>query len=81
MNRTQRHLIPDSGNPKVDLVVSLAKLLEWEPEMVLNAIDPQPAPVEESDGRSYEEIKEAVLAARSAGEPVRMIEQARCLQN
>ncbi|HMP37943.1 MAG TPA: hypothetical protein PKC43_10910 [Phycisphaerales bacterium] len=38
LGRNVHAIVPDSGNPKLDLVVSLAELLDWPVEMVVASI-------------------------------------------
>lgn len=36
LNRNPHAMVPDSGNPKLDLVVTLSKILDWPLEMVVS---------------------------------------------
>ena len=70
LRRDKTRLIPETGNPKIDLVASLAEALEWPLPDVVEAIlgrrDPMDNPLLRG-GRDFEELEEMVERAHAAG--------------
>lgn len=76
LGRDASKVVPESGNPKLDLVVALAEALDWTVGDVAECVwaDPRDA---DSVAGSYSELDDAALAAHRAGDWCGMIDAAR----
>jgi len=67
LDRDPAKIVPDSGNPKLDLVFSLANVLNWSVADVADAIWGRPGPVV-APTASFDELNEASITAHRAGD-------------
>ena len=78
LGRDASNLIPDSGVPKVDLVIELANALDWPIEAVIRAMcGERPAARHETIGGTFDELDEAAMAAHADGRYKQMVELSR----
>ena len=79
LDRDPGRIIPESGVPKLDLVVRLAGQLDWPVEQVIRFLeledDALPA---DGDGQSFESLQKASREAWSAGQYTRAAALAQC---
>lgn len=69
LGRDPTKLIPESGNPKLDLVVGIAEALDWTVGDVAESVwREKPDPSGEFKGLDYDTLKGLVLKAHSQGE-------------
>lgn len=68
LGRNVHAIIPDSGNPKLDMVVSLSEILDWPIEMVVadlrGKMDAVPSPTDAASGKLS--VEEAIALVREA---------------
>ncbi len=69
LGRDPTKLVPGSGVPKLDLVVALARVLDWSPGDVIDALwcDEQPVGDFKLNGQSFETLNEESKAAHRDG--------------
>ncbi len=80
LGRDASKLVLASGNPKLDYVIKLAELLDWNVEDVVDAIWAEDRPVVPAEAvTSFEELDQAALAAHRAGEYQRMRQLAKMM--
>jgi len=72
LDRDPAKIVPESGNPKLDLVVGLADALTWSVTDVVEAIWGA-APEVEPPSASFEELDREAIGAHRDGDFVRMI--------
>jgi hypothetical protein len=82
LGRDASNLVPESGVPKVDLVVELARVLDWPVEAVIDAMWTDVGALtngapEASQPEGFEAIDAAALAAHHAGRYGDMVNLAR----
>lgn len=73
LGRDPTKLYLDSGNPKLDFVVSLAEVLEWPVGEVVGALWGESAIEDESGARDFNAIDAQAMAAHRAGQYLRMV--------
>ncbi|MCA9299045.1 MAG: hypothetical protein KDA28_08260, partial [Phycisphaerales bacterium] len=66
LSRDPGKLIPESGNPKLDFVTSLADVLDWSVGDVAEAISEARGEVA-TDAKTFESLDEACMAAHREG--------------
>lgn len=83
LGREVSKVVPESGNPKLDLVVGLADALDWEVGDVAEGVWQDEAErfaeVEALAQRGFSEIDREAIEAHRAGEYKRMVELSRAL--
>ena len=70
VRRDKTRLVPETGNPKIDLVASLAEVLEWPIQDVVNAIRGDQIRTSRPilrGGRTFSELDEMASRAHAAG--------------
>lgn len=78
LERDPSRLYPDTDNPKLDLLVSLARVLEWSVDAVIEYIwDGEPGAAAHTNGCTFEAALKLTLEAHQAGRFNEMIEHAR----
>lgn len=69
LGRDPSKLIPESGNPKLDLIVGLADALDWNIGDVAECVwDPEELRCPQQEGSSFENLSLASIEARHAGQ-------------
>lgn len=76
LGRDASKVVPESGNPKLDLVVALADALDWTVGDVAECVWTEPGRQESAAG-NYGELDERALAAHRSGDWNAMLETAR----
>jgi tetratricopeptide (TPR) repeat protein len=76
LGRDASKVVPESGNPKLDLVVALADALDWTVGDVAECVWADPRDAEEAEA-SYGELDDRALAAHRAGDWEGMVRVAR----
>lgn len=79
LGRDPSKLVPESGNPKLDLVAGIADTLDWPLGDVAESIWEGP-PEPDAAGRSFAELDAAALAAHRAGDARGMLELAEAMR-
>ncbi len=83
LGREPSKVVPESGNPKLDLVVGLAEALDWDIGDVAEGIwrdeAEQYVRVEETAARGFAELDREAIEAHRAGEYRRMTDLARAM--
>ena len=78
LDRSPTKLYPDSGNPKLDFIISLAEALEWSVDDVVDYVWAGDAYVAQTSGaEDFESLDLAARDAHRGGDFGRMIELAR----
>ncbi|MHC5022731.1 MAG: hypothetical protein ACYTGG_02305 [Planctomycetota bacterium] len=80
LGRDASNLVPDSGIPKLDLVVELAKVLDWPVEDVVTSLweeDRSSRPTAEEKDIDFDTLNDAAKSAHREGRYTDMIEIAR----
>jgi len=68
LGRDPSKIVPESGNPKLDLIVALADVLDWNVGDVAESVWIRDGEREKDDRpRSFEELSQAAIDARHAG--------------
>lgn len=68
LGRDPSKIVPESGNPKLDLIVNLADVLDWNVGDVAESVWIRSGEAEVDDRpRSFEELSQAAVDARHAG--------------
>ena len=79
LDRDPGRIIPESGVPKLDLVVRLAGQLDWPVEQVIRFLELEDdALPTDGDGQSFESLQKASREAWSAGQYTRAAALAQC---
>ncbi len=76
LGRDASKVVPESGNPKLDLVVALADALDWTVGDVAECVWTEPKEADSATG-NYAELDERALAAHRAGDWLGMLAIAR----
>lgn len=82
LQRDPSRLYPDTDNPKLDLIVSLANVLEWSIDTVIEYVwDGDPSATIHNNGCTYESVLKLTLDAHQNGKFKEMVDDARKLQS
>ena len=81
LGREASKVVPDSGNPKLDLVMALSEAMEWDPGHVAQCVWLGYGPTEDSasSGRSFEDLEVEAVMAERAGQWLRLGRLARAM--